>query len=159
MTQIIKTATRPLLFWNIIEGTTKLYVNALGVLERYQLSLWDSLIVAAANLSGAKQLLSEDLNDGQLYGNIAVVNPFIRGGKWSDRVLSLSRLQQLLQVLIAKGLPKIKNMEALAILYVLIKSVSFYFGKFGGQRKALACVTAKAIPLLCTIINSIEFCF
>ena len=72
----IRTATRPLLYWNVIEGTTKLYVEALDVLNRYQLSLWDSLIVAAANQSGAKQLLSEDLNEGQIYGNIAVVNPF-----------------------------------------------------------------------------------
>ena len=72
----IQTATSPLLYWNIIEGTTTLYIEALDVLARYQLSLWDSLIVAAANQSGAKQLLSEDLNDGQLYGNIVVVNPF-----------------------------------------------------------------------------------
>ena len=72
----IRIATRPLLYWNIIENTTKLYVEALNVLDRYQLSLWDSLIVAAANQSGAKQLLSEDLNDGQIYGNIVAVNPF-----------------------------------------------------------------------------------
>jgi len=72
----IETATRPLLYWHIIEGTTKLFTEALSTLKRYQLSFWDSLIVAAANQSGAKQLLSEDLNEGQLYGNIAVVNPF-----------------------------------------------------------------------------------
>lgn len=72
----IRTATCPLFYWNVIESTTKLYVEALDMLERYQLSLWDSLIVAAANQSGAKQLLSEDLNEGQIYGNIAVVNPF-----------------------------------------------------------------------------------
>ena len=72
----IKTATRPLLYWNVIEGTTKLYVEALDMLKRYQLSFWDSLIVTAANQSGAKQLLSEDLNEGQIYGNIVVVNPF-----------------------------------------------------------------------------------
>lgn len=72
----IETAIRPLLYWHIIEGTTKLYVEALNMLKRYQLSFWDSLIVAAANQSGAKQLLSEDLNEGQIYGNIVVVNPF-----------------------------------------------------------------------------------
>ena len=72
----IETATRPLLYWHIIEGTTKLYAEALKMLKRYQLSFWDSLIVAAANQSGAKQLLSEDLNEGQIYGNIVVVNPF-----------------------------------------------------------------------------------
>jgi predicted nucleic acid-binding protein len=43
----------------------------------YKLSFWDASILAAAQSAGCKQLLSEDLNGGQLFGSIRVVNPFI----------------------------------------------------------------------------------
>lgn len=43
---------------------------------RWQLSLWDAMIVAAAQASGARELLTEDLNHGQNYGGIRVVNPY-----------------------------------------------------------------------------------
>ena len=72
----IRIIARPLLYWDVIEGTSKLYVSALGMIEEYQLSLWDALIVAAANQSGAKQLLTEDLNHGQTYDQVTAVNPF-----------------------------------------------------------------------------------
>jgi len=44
--------------------------------ERYQISYWDGAIVAAAEALGARILFTEDLNDGQLYGDVQVVNPF-----------------------------------------------------------------------------------
>lgn len=40
------------------------------------LSLWDSLIVASANLAGCDILYSEDMKDGETYGEVTVVNPF-----------------------------------------------------------------------------------
>lgn len=43
---------------------------------RYQISYWDGAIVAAANLLQASTLYSEDLNHGQLYGSVRVINPF-----------------------------------------------------------------------------------
>lgn len=42
----------------------------------FQLSFWDASILAAAENAGCSQLLSEDLNEGQAYGAIRVVNPF-----------------------------------------------------------------------------------
>lgn len=45
----------------------------------YQLSFWDSCILSAAESAGCSQLLSEDLNTGQLYSGIRVVNPFTSG--------------------------------------------------------------------------------
>ena len=45
-------------------------------MERWQVSFWDGLIVAAAKRSGATELLTEDLNHGQDYGGIRAVNPF-----------------------------------------------------------------------------------
>ncbi len=37
---------------------------------------WDALIVATAQLSGCVRVLSEDLNAGQDYDGVTIVNPF-----------------------------------------------------------------------------------
>lgn len=44
--------------------------------DRYELSYWDAAIVEAAKLLGCTEVLSEDLNHGQDYGGLVVVNPF-----------------------------------------------------------------------------------
>lgn len=44
--------------------------------ERFQISFWDALILAAAEAAGAEVLYTEDLNDGQQYGGILARNPF-----------------------------------------------------------------------------------
>jgi predicted nucleic acid-binding protein len=44
---------------------------------RHDTSWWDALIIAAAYLSESRILLSEDLNHGQVYMDIEVVNPFL----------------------------------------------------------------------------------
>jgi predicted nucleic acid-binding protein len=44
--------------------------------ERYQISFWDALILAAAESGGAEVLFTEDLNHGQQYGPVLVRNPF-----------------------------------------------------------------------------------
>lgn len=43
---------------------------------RHRLSWWDSLIVAAAQLQGCTLLLSEDFQDGGVYGEVTVRSPF-----------------------------------------------------------------------------------
>ena len=43
--------------------------------QRYRISFWDALVVQAAESSGAAVLFSEDLPDGQTYGNVRVANP------------------------------------------------------------------------------------
>lgn len=45
--------------------------------ERFQLRYWDALIVSTAKLSGCTSVLSEDLNEGQDYDGVTVVNPFL----------------------------------------------------------------------------------
>jgi predicted nucleic acid-binding protein len=45
--------------------------------RRYGISYWDAAIVAAAEQLGAATLYSEDLNHGQLYGPVQVLNPFL----------------------------------------------------------------------------------
>jgi predicted nucleic acid-binding protein len=46
--------------------------------ERFRISFWDGLILAAAEAGGAGILYTEDLNDGQQYGAVLVRNPFAR---------------------------------------------------------------------------------
>lgn len=46
---------------------------------RHRLSWWDSLIVSAAQLQNCALLLSEDLQDGAIYGSVTVRNPFRLG--------------------------------------------------------------------------------
>jgi predicted nucleic acid-binding protein len=50
----------------------------LDLAERYQLALFDAMIVASALLAGCKTLVSEDLQHGQTFERRLVVrNPFV----------------------------------------------------------------------------------
>jgi predicted nucleic acid-binding protein len=51
---------------------------ALEIKARYQLSYWDSAIVAAAQAGDCSEILSEDMSDGVDYAGVKVVNPFKR---------------------------------------------------------------------------------
>jgi predicted nucleic acid-binding protein len=44
--------------------------------QRYQISYWDAALIAAAEKHGCEILYTEDLNDGQTYGSVKVINPF-----------------------------------------------------------------------------------
>lgn len=61
--------------WRVIDSDTALVVRATEVMKRYKLSWWDSMIVAAAEKANAAILWTEDLNDGQQFGKLKVVNP------------------------------------------------------------------------------------
>lgn len=62
--------------WNPVETDFNLLSKGYMVYQRYQLSWWDALIIAAADTSGCSYLISEDLCAGQVYNGIRVVNPF-----------------------------------------------------------------------------------
>ena len=65
------------LAWQVVENDRRLFVDALEVRERFQLSFWDASIVAAAQASRATVLMTEDLSHGQSFGPLEVVNPFM----------------------------------------------------------------------------------
>lgn len=44
--------------------------------QRWRLSWWDSLVVGAAQLQDCELLLTEDLQDGAVFGGVAVRSPF-----------------------------------------------------------------------------------
>jgi predicted nucleic acid-binding protein len=50
--------------------------RAITTHRQYGTTYWDSLILAAAERAGCARVISEDLNPGQSYHGIAVVNPF-----------------------------------------------------------------------------------
>lgn len=64
----------------ILEITLDLILEALAIKVRYGISYWDAQIIAAAKALGCAELLSEDLQDGQDFGGVVVVNPF-RGSR------------------------------------------------------------------------------
>jgi len=49
---------------------------AVGLSERFTISYWDAAILAAAEALGSRIVYSEDLKDGQQYGEVRVINPF-----------------------------------------------------------------------------------
>jgi predicted nucleic acid-binding protein len=63
--------------WPVIDNTLAIFRLGLSLQTRWQLSLWDAMILAAAKSSGARELLTEDLNHGQDYGGVLAINPFL----------------------------------------------------------------------------------
>jgi predicted nucleic acid-binding protein len=55
-----------------------LVVEAVQIAERFQISHFDAQILAAAKRMGCSTLYSEDLNHGQDYAGVRVINPFLR---------------------------------------------------------------------------------
>lgn len=51
--------------------------RALALIRRYQISNWDAAIMAAAQQFGCTVVYSEDLNHGQDYDGVRVINPFL----------------------------------------------------------------------------------
>jgi len=49
---------------------------AIHLQRRFQISYWDSLILSAASIAGCRRIYSEDLNAGQSYDGLSIVNPF-----------------------------------------------------------------------------------
>lgn len=60
--------------------TSDICLAAIATHQRYQISYWDAAIVEAARVLGCHTILSEDLQPGQNFGGVRVVNPFIRYG-------------------------------------------------------------------------------
>ena len=62
--------------FHVIDISSSIVLRAIEMQEEFQLSYWDSLIIAAAEFASCDTVWSEDLNDGQRYGSVTVRNPF-----------------------------------------------------------------------------------
>ena len=63
--------------WRPVPVDRALMESARSLTARFALSWWDAQIVAAALATGCAFLLTEDLQDGQDFDGITVVNPFV----------------------------------------------------------------------------------
>lgn len=63
--------------WRVVGNSLALLLSGLHEQARWQLSLWDALILAAVRASGAGELISEDFAHGQDYDGVRAVNPFL----------------------------------------------------------------------------------
>ena len=62
----------------VVPTTANMVVSAMGCAERYQMQWFDALMVDAAVSAGATTLYSEDMQHGQHFGELVVVNPFLK---------------------------------------------------------------------------------
>ena len=62
--------------WPIHRPGPQDILDAIRLQSRYQLAFWDAMIIASAIQMGCQTLWSEDLNPGQIYGHVRVLNPF-----------------------------------------------------------------------------------
>ena len=63
--------------FTVVDLSVPLMQAALRLKDPYQTSSWDAAILAAAATGGCTELLSEDLNPGQSYDAVRVINPFL----------------------------------------------------------------------------------
>ncbi len=73
---VARADVRALLAWRPLALDERTLETAWQVEDRFGLSFWDALIVAAARTSGCDHLLTEDLQDGQELDGVVVVDPF-----------------------------------------------------------------------------------
>ena len=62
----------------VVEISSSLVLRAIQLKAECQLSYWDALIIASAEAASCEIVWSEDLNDGQVYGEVTVRNPFAK---------------------------------------------------------------------------------
>jgi predicted nucleic acid-binding protein len=74
--ELARSEIRNLLVWRPVSVNTDLLEHSWKIQDRYQLSFWDALIVAAAKSTTSRFLLTEDLQAGQDLDGITVIDPF-----------------------------------------------------------------------------------
>ena len=62
--------------YSFVADTKELIADGVIGKETWQVGFYDALMIAAANKAGCSTIFTEDLNNGQKYGNVTAVNPF-----------------------------------------------------------------------------------
>jgi predicted nucleic acid-binding protein len=63
-------------FWRVYAPDARDVLSAIELQQHHQLSFWDAMIVHSAVQLGCQTIWSEDLNPGQVYAGVRVLNPF-----------------------------------------------------------------------------------
>lgn len=75
-TSVARSDVRDLMAWSPLHVDARVIEGAWGLQDRFGLAWWDAQIVAAAQLVACRWLLTEDLQHGQRFGDLGVVDPF-----------------------------------------------------------------------------------
>jgi predicted nucleic acid-binding protein len=70
----------------VVGSSAEFVLRSLELRERHELSIWDALIVQAAMEADCDVLLTEDLQHGMRFGEMAVANPFLEPPQVRDRI-------------------------------------------------------------------------
>lgn len=62
--------------FSIVDNTADIMAAGMAICRDNRLSIWDALIVAAAQAARCCTLMTEDLSHGQRFGSLLVENPF-----------------------------------------------------------------------------------
>lgn len=62
---------------NVVPIQTQHILAAIDLHRLHAFSFWDALILTAAQVSGCSVLLSEDMQNGQRFGDVLIRNPFV----------------------------------------------------------------------------------
>jgi predicted nucleic acid-binding protein len=76
--KVARAAVEELVLWNPEPPMHATIQRAWQWCDSARINFWDALIVAAAEQSGCRWLLSEDFQAGRKFGSLTVVNPFER---------------------------------------------------------------------------------
>lgn len=66
--------------WRLHLPNLESLLGAVHIEQRYQISFWDAMIISSAVTMKCSILWSEDLNHGQEYRGVKVLNPFLSHG-------------------------------------------------------------------------------
>ena len=62
--------------YEVVTLTSAMVLEAIDCSALDQLTIWDALVVVAASYARCEELLTEDLNAGQVVRGVRIVNPF-----------------------------------------------------------------------------------
>jgi predicted nucleic acid-binding protein len=77
--QVVQVSERIRELCAVVPITEDTHVRGLALAERYRLSVYDGMIVAAAQLAGCTVLYSEDMHDGLVIERLTIRNPYRNG--------------------------------------------------------------------------------
>jgi len=75
-TAVAREVMRIYLPWVRTVSDGEMVVRASEIADAWQTSFWDGMIIAAAERSGASEIFTEDLQNGQRIAGLIVINPF-----------------------------------------------------------------------------------
>jgi predicted nucleic acid-binding protein len=61
---------------SVVETDVETFMLAVELSRRHRIRIFDGMILASAILSGARTLLSEDMQDGRVVESVTIRNPF-----------------------------------------------------------------------------------